>query len=1457
MENKDIAIVGMSCFAPGAKDITEYWKNLINGVDSITDVPPDRIDARYFEGDGKSVDRFYCKRGGFVPDITFDPVPYSILPLAVEGMDTSHLLALKMVYKALEDASVFEKNISLNKGALIIGKGNYVGSAIFRAMDIIHVGEQIAEVVKAALPDLPAEEVDKIKKEYQISRGRYQADSMPGLIPNLIASLIANKLDMQGPAYTVDAACASSLIALDHSVKELHSRRCDIAIAGGVHAGQNATFWSIFSQLGALSHKQKITPFNEDADGLLIGEGGGFVVLKRLETALADNDRIYAVIKGVGVSSDGSGVSVMAPSVKGQRLAIKEAWENARIDKNKLGYVEAHGTATVIGDRTELSSLADVFPKEENSNEILLGSVKSNIGHAMPAAGILSLIKTSLALYHRQIPATLHCDRPLKDMEKTRFRPVTKLVDWDESKYPLVAGVNAFGFGGINAHVILEAYGDKSKVPSKTPFNDKVIALSAPTKEALINSLKSGSPNGSLDGDYRIVLFDPTPDRIEKAIKLISKDNPWKGRQDIWFSNEPLLKKGGKIAFLYPGFDPTSNPEVDSLIDYFGIDIPEDKIENNPLLSHSLKLYRCSESMNMALQKMNIKSDVNAGHSLGEWFGIKASGMVSDASVRRLLESLDPEQYKIDGIYFIAAGCGKESLNNFLETIPNLYLSNDNCPNQALLCGTESAINKLIPELQKEQIYYQLLSFQSGFHTPFIKHKLHLLEENFRHLDFNKAVVPMWSCNSLDVYPEDFDQIKDLCVKHLIETVRFRELIDKLYEKENVKVFIQVGAGSLVGFIDDTLSDKPYSAISLTTHLRSTLEQLRRVLALLYIEGKTVDLDFLNAGNPVKTKSSSPRREVKLQMGMDISTDFSLLKSVSNKYRKPASVDMSSLTPNIDISNPIMLALSENIKEMALMQTEMVKLFESRSSATRVNPSIAKTTTVAKQQPIVKETKSTSVQVATPVIKRNTGKTFVDNVNISLDTHPYIIDHSLVKQPPNWPDVEDMNPVIPMTMTFELLGEAAHKQAPEKKIVKLGPISVFQWMTVDTPFVQKIDGVWKSEELLSVTIKGFAAGEVTLQDSYPIPNPFYVNDIDLGETVYPLPTKEEIYNKYMFHGPAYQGIEKVTEVTEKGLRAYIRGGNGKGSLLDNMGQAWGLYQHLILDVNFVTFPVKVQDITFYQDMDDQEGIFECTCLKKSIGEEFTVCELIVKRDGKLWCVIKGWQNRRFSFDHKLWRMSLNPSHNMLADEIAPGICHFYNAYNKSYCWSFLVNRYLNQPERKHYNSLQLNKRKNYLISRIALKDSLRSYILKRDNKITYPVEYFIRYDSYGKPYVYGMDEVEGLEISIAHKGSDSVSIVSDKPVGIDMETIEERTDSFMEISYTKNELELLKDKDRAEWSTRFWVAKEAYGKMLGLGLQGNPKRYEVKAIIDEENLIIEECEVKTIKHNNFIVGWTK
>lgn len=608
MKKTDVAVIGMSCIFPGAGDLDTFWKNIMNKVDSTQVVPPDRIDPVHFDKDSTGVDRFYCNRGGFIPEYNFDPQRFGILPVAVNGTEPDHLLTLDLVYRALEDAGVFEKNTSLEKTGIIIGKGNYAGPGATRAIEIVRTGEQIAAVLKDLLPQLGTEDIEKVKHEFQARKGRFGPDTAMGLIPNLVASLVANRLNLGGVAFTLDAACASSLIAIDHAIQELNSGRCNMVIAGGVHVGQNAAFWSIFSNLGALSKQEKIKPFDTSADGLIIGEGCGFVVLKRLEDAVQEKDRIYAVLKGVGVSSDGSGTSVMSPSVKGQLRAITQAWENSGLAAKDIGYIEAHGTGTPLGDKTELETLTQFFGHNADLPKAGIGTVKSNIGHAMPAAGIAGLIKTCLALYHDILPPTLHCENPLAQLAQTQFSAVQEPLSWEKSGLPKIAGVNAFGFGGINAHVVLEGF--------NAPKKDEVLLLARATHEELIHALENNDFNAGI-GNYRIALFDPTPERIKKAIKIAAKNNPWRNKQDIWYTNEPLISNGGKIAFVFPGLDGLAGGEVASVTDYFNI-VEAQHTKAEGLLSDALKTLNKSSVLDIALKQLGVQPDMNAGHSLGD-----------------------------------------------------------------------------------------------------------------------------------------------------------------------------------------------------------------------------------------------------------------------------------------------------------------------------------------------------------------------------------------------------------------------------------------------------------------------------------------------------------------------------------------------------------------------------------------------------------------------------------------------------------------------------------------------------------------------------------------------------------------------------------------------------------------------------------------------------------------------
>ncbi|UWX61121.1 4'-phosphopantetheinyl transferase superfamily protein [Chryseobacterium oranimense] len=1409
MKKTDVAVIGLSCVFPGAQDAHTFWQNIVNKVDSTQSAPADRIDPVHFSDATNPVDRFYCQRGGFISDYEFDPTAFGILPLAVEGTEPDHLLTLDLVQKALEDAGVFQKGISLEKTGIIIGKGNYTGPGATRAIEIVRTGEQISSLLQELLPQVSSADIEKVKHAFQERKGRFAADTAMGLIPNLVASLVANRFNLGGAAFTVDAACASALIAVDHAVQELNRGRCDMVIAGGVHTGQNAAFWSIFAQLGALSHQQQIKPFSTDADGLLIGEGCGFVVLKRLEDAVRDQDKIYAVIKGVGVSSDGNRTSVMSPSVKGQLKALQQAWINADLDEKQIGYLEAHGTGTPLGDKTELQTLAQFFTKEETTQAAGIGSVKSNIGHAMPAAGIAGLIKTCLALHHDTLPPTLYCENPIADMEQTRFAPVQDPKSWSKTGLPKVAAVNAFGFGGINAHVVLEGY--------DMPKKDRVLVLARPTHEELLSALKNNE-NRIGEGDYRIALFDPTPERIEKVTKIVAKDNPWRNKQDIWYTNTPLLKDGGKIAFVFPGLDGLAKGEVDSVSRYFGLTEPIET-EGEGLLSDALGIFNKCSILDNALKKLGILPDMNAGHSLGEWLAGYSSELAEVNSVKALIDVLNPETFELKDSRFIAIGAGIDAVKPFIDTIPNLYISNDNCPNQVILCGSNAALDELVPLLKSKQIFHQILPFQSGFHSPFIADKLDVILAGMEKAQFQQTKIPLWSATTLEPYPADQDAIRKLSAEHLVQPVRFRELTDKLYE-EGAKFFIQIGTGGLIGFIDDTLKGKAFSTIASSVATRSALAQLQRVVAALFVEGKTVALDFLEVQSQSKKSSG---KGIKLQLGSPIIRDFKEIQNLAQSFEMPKQNTVSATVAKT--GHPLVQAFQENITDMIQMQEEVLTLFQNRPEITIPRPVVSKAAV---------------------------SKNFSKLLYVTLDTHPYLIDHSLLRQPKGWTNVSDMEPVIPMTMIFEQLAEIAQAEIPGTRVHKIMNVSVFQWMNVAKPFEKTVKGEWRSNNHAYLDIENFANAEVLLASSAPAVPAF---NLAIGDLLPIERTPEEIYDKHMFHGELYQGITEISAVGTKGIVGKIKGNGGKGSLLDNAGQLFGLWLQLTLTKDRIAFPVKIRDIEFFGDMEDQDGLFECTCILTELNEEFAIADIILKRDGKVWCAITGWQNRRLEIDEPLWNVSMSPLHNRLSEEIAPEVFFFHQAYTRVASWDFILKRYFNQTEKQYHQQLLPNKRKEWMVSRVAVKDAVRNLLREKKNHPCFPITFEIGKDDVGKPYLIG-DVTEDIHISLAHKEKDAVGIARQGgPVGIDMEIMEERSAGFYDLVFTDHELTLLKDRDQAEWTTKFWVAKEAYGKFLGTGLKGNPKAFEITHI-EGDHLWINQTEIKTIKHKKYIIGWT-
>lgn len=435
----DAAIVGIGAVFPSAPDAPAFWANIEKGVDAITDVPPHRWDPDvYFAPDAAvgpvHADRFYCRRGGFVDDYaTFDPVRFGVMPSAVGGAEPDQLLALRTTAEAIADAGGEERLPDRERIGVVFGRGGYMGVATARLDQRVRTAHQLVSVLRQVAPEFDDARLAAIREAFQASLGPESPESSIGLVPSFTASRIANRLDLGGPAYTVDAACATSLLAIDHAVAELASGRCDAVIAGAVHHCHIATLWSVFTQLRALSPAMRIRPFDRAADGTLISEGTGAVVLKRLADAQRDGDRVYAVVRGVGVAGDGRAASLMSPLVDGQVRALERAWRMAGLDPTSpgaLGLLEAHGTGTPLGDDIELKTLARVFGAEGPG--VVLGSVKSMIGHAMQASGMAGLLKAVYAVHHATLPPTLHVDDPHPGLVRTRMRTIGEAEPWPE-----------------------------------------------------------------------------------------------------------------------------------------------------------------------------------------------------------------------------------------------------------------------------------------------------------------------------------------------------------------------------------------------------------------------------------------------------------------------------------------------------------------------------------------------------------------------------------------------------------------------------------------------------------------------------------------------------------------------------------------------------------------------------------------------------------------------------------------------------------------------------------------------------------------------------------------------------------------------------------------------------------------------------------------------------------------
>jgi len=574
------AVVGLGALFPGSTTTLGFWHDILAGRDCLTEVPRTHwLREDYFSPEPGTPDKVYATRGGFLPPVAFSPLEFGMPPNAVSSTDTAQLLALVVAKQVLQEATRGRyESMDRSRMSVILG--------VASATELVaHMSGRLQRpVVEHAMRQagLAEAEVARVSEVLDGCYVPWQESTFPGLLGNVVAGRITNRLDLGGTNAVVDAACAGSLAAVAMAANELALGHSDLVITGGVDALNDILMFMCFAQTGALSLTGDCRPFSAQADGTMLGEGIGMLALRRLEDAERDGDPIYAVLRGIGSSSDGRAKSIYAPSAQGQGLALRRTYEQAGYGPETVGLLEAHGTGTVAGDAAEFEALRSVFEAAQAPvGGCALGSVKAQLGHTKAAAGAAGLIKAVLALHHKILPPTIKVEapNPALAIDTSPFYLNTQARPWvrPAAGAPRRASVSALGFGGTNFHITLEEYGGASPHPPRMHTQPaELLLLTAQTPAALAAACREAATRcvaaGALAHEARRSQRDfdaRQPARV--SIVATSEEDACAKLASAAESTEKCAREGaasfhsprgiaygsgpvqGKVAFLFPG----------------------------------------------------------------------------------------------------------------------------------------------------------------------------------------------------------------------------------------------------------------------------------------------------------------------------------------------------------------------------------------------------------------------------------------------------------------------------------------------------------------------------------------------------------------------------------------------------------------------------------------------------------------------------------------------------------------------------------------------------------------------------------------------------------------------------------------------------------------------------------------------------------------------------------------
>ncbi len=791
-----IAIVGMACRVPGGDTPEQFWQLLRNGTDAVVTVPADRWDAAaWFDPDLAAIGKSVTKQGGFLKQIDgFDAGYFGIVPREAQRMDPQQRLFLEVAIEALDEAGQTRDRLRGSRtGVFVASYHNDYTHQQYNDVDAI------------------------------------DARTLTGTLHSVLANRLSHFLDLRGPSISIDTACSSSLVATHLACQSLRTGESDVAVAGGVSLIVGPELFVSMSKVGFMAPDGRCKTFDAAANGFGRGEGCGVIVLKRLADALADGDRVLAVVRGSAVNQDGHSTLLAAPSGPAQEALLRQALANAQLDASRIGFLEAHGTGTALGDPIEVEAIAaTVGQATPGAGPCLLGSAKANVGHLEAAAGVTGLIKAVLALRHEAIPPQVHFRQlsPHIRLHGTRLAIANRLTAWSKATVPRCAGISSFGVGGTNAHVIIE---EAPTLPAAVDDPDDVsrmLPLSAHTPQALRAQLAAWHDYLADTTERAVdIAFTATQRRSHLTCRaaVVGRDRAdWRARiAEILERDQFAATRPGDaaphVAFVFSGQGPqwfgmgrellASEPvfrevltECDallrpltgwSLLEALAADETQSRLGDTEVAQPALCALQIA--LTALWRSWGVRPGAVVGHSVGEIAALHAAGVLSLADAMRVVcERGRTMQKATDGGRMAAVGLAAAEADELVATFGGrLSVAAVNAPRSVVLSGDSPALAEALSRLPASGVSHQMLPVRYAFHSAQMAPLQQRLVATLTGLRCRPPSLPVYSSVTGALAEADlFDPA--YFGRNVRETVQFARAIEAM-AADGCNVFVEIG----------------------------------------------------------------------------------------------------------------------------------------------------------------------------------------------------------------------------------------------------------------------------------------------------------------------------------------------------------------------------------------------------------------------------------------------------------------------------------------------------------------------------------------------------------------------------------------------------------------------------------------------------------------------------------------